>query len=41
LRSIPIPEETKEEVAEMDMELYLEKCHQLLYDFNAPDEKEG
>jgi hypothetical protein len=37
---VPIPEETKDEAGETDMELYIEECHDLLYDLDTPDKKD-
>jgi hypothetical protein len=41
LPPIPTPDETEDEAAETDMELYLEECHELLYDLDRPDKEDA
>jgi hypothetical protein len=40
LQSFPIPEETEDEAAETEMELYLNKWFELLYELDDPDAEE-
>jgi hypothetical protein len=40
LQPFPIPEETEDETAEAEMELYLKECLEFLYDLDAPNEEE-
>jgi hypothetical protein len=40
LQLVPIPEETEDETAESEMELYLEECIEIFYDLDALDREE-
>jgi hypothetical protein len=40
LQPVPIPEETEDEAAETDMELYVEERYDLLLDLDTPDKED-
>jgi hypothetical protein len=40
LQSVPIPEKPENKIVEAEINLYLEECVEILYDFDAPDERQ-